>query len=242
MAMRLWTAGAMALALAACGDRADRGDAPEETVVEPAFEEVNIQTEGPVFEDAAYTVLGTLEPLEVEWEGEPMTVAPRALFQLADRAYLLSEGRNANDCHACEGASALHRLEQGGMQDFALASSEVAMVPGSGWGEPSSFDRVETGLAGAPVLVFSRGFTAQGVTISSMTLVTLLPDGAVVSEPIMVSEDNGGLHAEGSADHHAVEGEIVDAVAGEGFTMRYTGTETSERAYRYEDGRFVAAD
>ncbi|WP_265587785.1 hypothetical protein [Sphingomicrobium arenosum] len=241
---RLFVTAALAGMLAGCIEDPE-GEAPDQPVIGEAGDEAEVVplTEGPRFEAAARAVLGEAGEVEADWGGEPMRVRAHSLILLdGANAALVTQGRNANDCHACAGATSIHYLRASGPEDFELVEEWIALVPGSGWGEPASLDRIETRLASYPVLIFSRGYTGQGVTETNMSLVALSGSGPIISEPIMTSEDNGGYLGEDSPDYRSVEGAMSEPMPGQGFTMRYTGTEPFERRYRVKGGRFVAVE
>jgi hypothetical protein len=189
--------------------------------------------------DAAF---GTSTILSVD--GERLSFEPSRLLWIGDRAVLLSSGTNAEDCHACTGALAIHYLRASG-SDFEVTGAWPAAVRGWSWGAPPRDWSINSQLADYPVVVAEGGYTGQGITCSSATLTELRPEGPVTSDHIPTGYSNEGAVNEdtgrtfGGEPRRDVEGRIGNIRRSRGFDVAFTGTERFTESYDYRDGRFA---
>jgi hypothetical protein len=110
----------------------------------------------------------------------------------------------------------------------------VEMVEYSGVVEAGSFGRmagwtIDSRFGDWPVILTEGGGTWQGQTCSWITLTELLPTG-----PIQLATFQNTLLTDGglSGKVEDVSGEIVSIERNKSFTVRYTGTQNFENAFR----------
>ena len=144
--------------------------------------------------------------------------SPGKLTGVGNAVVLISEGQNADDCHACSGALAVHYLSE--KADGWHVSGEWLTASGGGsWGHPGSNWGISTSLLEYPVLYSESGGTWQGCSSSVANFLPLLPDGPGESVMIPLFHDNSG----GYGDLVEVEGRIFDIRPSHGFKITYSG-------------------
>ena len=167
-------------------------------------------------------------------DGSRIRYTPGKLVWAGDTAVLVSEGTNAEDCHACTGSLAVHYLKPEG-DGFAVAGAWPQAVPGQGFGQPPAEWAISDRFADRPVIEAEGGYTGQGITCTTATLTLLGPAGPVASDPVPIGYSNEGA----GAPARTLNGTIGDIARGRGFAVDVTGTERFTERYRFEDGRFV---
>lgn len=166
------------------------------------------------------------------------TYTPAALYRLADKWVLLSEGTGP-DCHACSGWLAVHYLNRAPDGVFTLAKGWNDAVPGTSFGGAPEWT-VRTDLMAAPVIESQGGGTWQGYSCSIGRLTELADAGPKVRvERIPLMYNDGGAIVDDARKAEEMEGRIAQGLRDESFTVRYTGTVARDVAYTRKGEAFV---
>lgn len=167
------------------------------------------------------------------------TYRPSRLLRVDDQYVLLSEGRNASDCHVCSGGVAIHYLHAQG-DGFTLAGSWPDLVPGMGFGEPPDWS-ISDAYSSYPTLVAETGYTAQGCTSGGVWLTELRPGKPVRTELVPTHFENAS--GMGELDGQSIEGKIVNIRKDASFEVIYSGARSftekwvkKGNVYRLESG------
>jgi Short C-terminal domain len=248
-----WIAGAAALLLAGIASamlltRRDRGDAvaveanrapppaeaPTANQSAPAAPPAGIRTHPAAAQLAAAfrAAFGARAVRKVD-EAD-ISYRPRRLFWIGDRAVLISDGSNAEECHACAGAVSVHYLAAEG--DGFRVTGEWLSVATADYGHPPDW-RVTDELTGRPALRVENGGGNQGIFCSFVSYYDLgAPRPAEVARVQTGFTDEG---YRGEEEGVALEGQLAHVRAGRSFDVVYSGDESFTETYRFRGGRFV---
>jgi len=167
-------------------------------------------------------------------EEADITFRPGSLIWVGERAVLVSNGTNAEECHACAGMVAVHFLAPQG-EGFRVAG-EWLSVATDDYGHPPGW-RITSELTGRPALRVEGGGGNQGIFCNFVSYYDLAGDG-----PAEIARVQTGYTDEGSGEEGAgteLEGRIVNVRAGRSFDVSYSGGQRFAETYRLRDGRFA---
>lgn len=227
--------------LAACGQPAERAEAPDAPVA-PATAPPTATAPSANDETAAFQAAwGSAAPVtyrapDAKPDDEAMTYSKGTLVPLgSDRFALVSEG-HGGDGHVSAGALAIHYLNRtpGG---FTRIGAWPDIVSGGTFGSPPQWT-IRADLTPSPALVTEAGGTWQGYSCSWSDVVELTPQRPIVrADGIPVGYDDSGARETGAAD---MEGALTPDIKGQSFSVRYTGDRTDVVRYALSGERYQA--
>jgi hypothetical protein len=185
---------------------------------------------------------GKPAPVTIGAQEAQMTFTPAGLVDVDPSKglqVLVAEGRNKEDCHACEGSLSLVYLERTpkGFQRTGKAGRD--QFNGNGFGAPPEW-KVRRDLEANPVLTVETGFTGQGFTCASQALVELTPVGAkVLAESVPVEYDDSGV---GHGRVTTLEGQIRPLARGRSFEVVFHGTRSMRMVYERHGETYATRD
>ena len=163
-------------------------------------------------------------------EEAEITYRPGTLTWVGGRAVLVSNGTNAEECHACAGMVAVHHLEPQG-EGFRVAGEWLAVATDD-YGRPPDW-RTTSELTGRPALRVENGGGNQGIFCNFVTWYDLAG-----RSPAEIARVQTGYTNEGEEGGFELEGRIVNVRPGRSFDVVYTGYESFTESYRFRGGRF----
>jgi hypothetical protein len=183
--------------------------------------------------DAAFVAaFGQKPPMTrvAERDGQATTFSyrPEKLLEIGGRAVLISTGRNASTCHACDGVLAIDYLNRT-PAGFASAGHWPEIADGQGFGEPPDWS-LRDDLFSAPAIESRTGGTWQGCSVQDATYIELSPDRPRVrTRPILIAYDH-----EGEAEQQAasLRGAVSSLDKGRAFAVDYAGLVSRRVIYR----------
>ena len=155
---------------------------------------------------------------------------PGRLLWIGDRAVLVSNGANAEECHACAGMVAVHYLDPAG--DSFRVRGEWLNVATDDYGRPPEW-RITDELTGRPALRVENGGGNQGIFCSFVSYYDLA--GA---RPAEIARVQTGYTNEGEEGGFELEGRIANIRPGRSFDVVYSGFESFTESYLFRGGRF----
>ena len=171
------------------------------------------------------------------------TTTPVRILDLPFGQALLTSTEIADGCHACSGALGVYYLERTNT-GYAVKRSWPKAMDGWGWGAPPKGWTVTERFTTNPALYAEGGYTGQGITCGSASLVELRPEGPVSSDLINLSFSNGGnvdeetkMTFEGDPARD-VEGKIADVQKDRSFVVRVTGKERFDERYVWTGAKY----
>jgi hypothetical protein len=159
-----------------------------------------------------------------------ITFRPGRLIWIGDKAMLVSEGTNAEECHVCAGHLAVHRLAATG-EGFRV-EGEWLSVATDDYGRPPEW-RVTDELTGRPALRVEGGGGNQGIFCNFVTWYDLTGD-----RPAQIARVQTGYTNEGEEGGFELEGRIANLRPGRSFDAVYTGYESFTETYSLRGGRY----
>ncbi|MEA3015563.1 MAG: hypothetical protein QOI38_285 [Sphingomonadales bacterium] len=159
-----------------------------------------------------------------------VTFRPGRLVWIGDKAMLVSEGTNAEECHACAGHVAIHRLAVAG--DGFRVEGEWLSVATDDYGRPPEW-RVTGELTGRPALRVEGGGGNQGIFCNFVSWYDLTGES-----PRQIARVQTGYTNEGEEGGFELEGRIANLRPGRSFDVVYTGYESFTETYSLRGGRF----
>ncbi|HEY0011596.1 MAG TPA: SHOCT domain-containing protein [Allosphingosinicella sp.] len=169
------------------------------------------------------------QPVRDADDGEITYRAARLLW-VGERAVLISNGSNAEECHVCAGAVAVHHLLPEG--DGFKVDGAWLRVATDDYGRPPEW-RISTELTGRPALRVDNGGGNQGIFCNFSTWYDL--SGGRPSELARVQT---GYTNEGEEGGFDLAGRIANLRPGRSFDVVYSGYESFTESYRWRGGRF----
>lgn len=163
-------------------------------------------------------------------EEADITFRPGRLVWIGDKAVLVSEGTNAEECHACAGHVAVHRLAAAG--DGFRVEGEWLSVATDDYGRPPEW-RITDELTGRPALRVEGGGGNQGIFCHFSSWYDLTGD-----RPARIARVQTGYTNEGQEGGFELEGRIANLRPGQSFDVVYSGYEDFTETYRLRGGRF----
>lgn len=190
--------------------------------------------------DAFRMAFGSAPPAARKVEGEnggDFSYSPGKLVPVADGLVaLVSTATNAQDCHACSGALAIHYLRREGSA-WTLAGSWPEITPGQGFGAAPDWS-VRADLAPGVWIAVEAGWTGQGYTCGSVDLIELTPAGAVMrGENLPTHYDNAGAVMDETPAEEE-DGTLSRTSDGK-FRVTVSGSKTGTVDYELVGGRLV---
>jgi hypothetical protein len=169
--------------------------------------------------------------------------SPDRIEWIGNRAMLISLGRNADDCHACAGAMAIHYLHPEG-DGLSVDGAWLEAGPRGGWGRPADEIAINREMTNNPIVYSTSTDGGQGYMCTVAWLVELTHEGPVASEPIPIGSSNAGAVGDngrtmGGEPLREVEGRIANIRRGQSFDLVFTGAERFTETYHYRNGHFV---
>ena len=160
---------------------------------------------------------------------------PGSLIWIGERAVLISNGTNAEECHACAGMVSVHYLAPAG--DAFRVLGEWLAVATDDYGRPPEW-RVASDVTGRPALRVENGGGNQGIFCSFVTYYDL-----TAARPAEVARVQTGFTDEGATTDEGagteLEGRIGNIRAGRSFDVAYSGDSSFTETYRLRGARFV---
>jgi hypothetical protein len=181
---------------------------------------------------AAFRAAFRGQPVRDAEDGE-ITYRPARLIWVGERAVLVSEGSNADECHVCAGVLAVHHLFAEG--DGFRVDGEWLRVATDDYGKPPEW-RVTGELTGRPAMRVDNGGGNHGVFCNFSTWYDL-----VGGRPSELARVQTGYTNEGSGEEGAgleLEGRIANLRPGRSFDVVYSGYERFTEHYRWRGDRF----
>lgn len=212
--------------------------APTANLAAPAPVEAGIRTRPHAQQLAAAfrTAFGRDRRATRRIDGAIITYTPGGLRWIGDRAVLVSPGQSDQQCHACDGALAVHYLEaaEGG---FRVAGEWLNGGGGADWGAAPEW-RFSTQLSDRPLLRTDTGGGGQGTFCSQVNFYELDTGGprAIATVPTGMS-NTGALGSAGTE----IEGRIANVRKNRSFDVVFTGTARFTEHYVMRAGRYVLA-
>ncbi|HEX8363952.1 MAG TPA: SHOCT domain-containing protein [Allosphingosinicella sp.] len=163
-------------------------------------------------------------------EEADITFRPGRLVWIGDKAMLVSEGTNAEECHACAGHLAVHRLAAAG--DGFRVEGEWLSVATDDYGRPPDW-RISEELTGRPALRVEGGGGNQGIFCHFVSWYDLTGD-----RPAQIARVQTGYTNEGEEGGFELEGRVANLRPGRSFDVVYSGYEDFTETYRLRGGRF----
>jgi hypothetical protein len=201
----------------------------DQNVVEPApAPTIRDRPEAEQLAAAFRAAFGTRTTRQIE-EAD-IAFRPGRLVWVGDHAMLVSNGTNAEECHACAGMVAVHRLAPaaGGFR----VEGEWLSVATDDYGRPPDW-RVTDELTGRPALRVENGGGNQGIFCSFVTWYDLAS-----AQPAEIARVQTGYTNEGEEGGFELEGRIANLRPSRSFDVVYTGYESFTETYRLRGGRF----
>lgn len=164
-------------------------------------------------------------------EEAEISFRPGSLTWIGERAVLISNGTNAEECHACAGMVAVHYLTPTG--DGFRSAGEWLSVATDDYGRPPDW-RISSDLTGRPALRVENGGGNQGIFCSFVSYYDLSGD-----RPAEIARVQTGYTNEGEEGGFEIEGRIANLQRGRSFDVVYSGYESFTETYRFRGGRFV---
>lgn len=155
---------------------------------------------------------------------------PGRLVWVGDKAVLVSEGTNSEECHVCAGHVAVHRLAAAG--DSFRVEAQWLSVATDDYGRPPEW-RITDELTGRPALRVEGGGGNQGIFCNFVSWYDLAGD-----RPERVARVQTGYTNEGEEGGFELEGRIANLRPGRSFDAVYTGYESFTETYRMRGGRY----
>lgn len=149
---------------------------------------------------------------------------------------LLTEAELPDGCHVCAGYVGAYYLRDTGT-GFEVAARYPEAAPGSSWGAPPQEWRLVDNFTTYPALYYEGGYTGQGHTSLSATLVEFRPEGPSMTS-IDLGADNAGAVGDDSPDYTGYEGAIRNVVRNRSFDVVYTGTCAFTERYVWRGNKF----
>jgi hypothetical protein len=165
-------------------------------------------------------------------DGE-ITYRPATLLWVGDRAVLISNGNNADECHACAGVVAVHHLVPEG-EGFRV-DGEWLRVATDDYGRPPEW-RISSELTGRPALRAKGGGGNQGIFCHFVTWYDLAGGRPSELARVQTGYTNEGSGEEGEGVE--LTGRIANLRRGRSFDVVYTGYESFTESYRWRGDRF----
>ncbi len=171
-------------------------------------------------------------------EGETSSVYiydPARLIPMDGGMALVSTARNLSDCHLCAGALAVHYLKRGPGGAWTVSGAWPELAFGNGFGAPPDWEVRQFGQR--RFIQAEAGWTGQGYTCSSATLIELGPDTVAVRAVVPVHYDNEGAVGEGEAAT-VIDGRIESGPDGK-LRVTYEGTKSGVVDYARSGERYA---
>ena len=178
---------------------------------------------------AAFRAAFAGRPVRDAEDGE-ITYRPARLLWAGNRAVLISNGSNAEECHVCAGVVAVHHLLPQG--DGFRVDGEWLRVASDDYGRPPEW-RVTNELTGAPALRVDNGGGNQGIFCNFSTWYDLAG-----GRPAELARVQTGYTNEGQEGGFELEGRIANLRPRRSFDVVYTGYESFTESYRWRGDRF----
>ena len=169
------------------------------------------------------------QPVRDSEDGEITYRAARLLW-VGNRAVLISNGSNIEECHVCAGVVAVHHLLPEG-NGFKV-DGEWLRVATDDYGRPPEW-RITSELTGRPSLRVDNGGGNQGITCDFSTWYDLAG-----GRPSELARVQTGYANEGEEGGFELSGRIANLRAGQSFDVVYTGYESFTERYRWRGDRF----
>jgi hypothetical protein len=202
---------------------------PEENKAEPApVPTIRDRPEPEQLAAAFRAAFGSRTTRQIE-EAD-ISFRPGRLLWVGDHAMLVSNGSNAEECHACAGMVAVHRLAPAA--DGFRVEGEWLSVATDDYGRPPDW-RITDELTGRPALRVENGGGNQGIFCDFVTWYDLA--GA---RPAEIARVQTGYSNEGEEGGFELQGRIANVRPGRSFDVVYTGYESFTETYRLRGGRF----
>lgn len=163
-------------------------------------------------------------------EEADISFRPGRLVWIGDKAMLVSEGTNAEECHACAGHLAVHRLAPAG--DSFRVEGQWLSVATDDYGRPPEW-RITDELTGRPALRVEGGGGNQGIFCNFVSWYDLAGE-----RPAQIARVQTGYTNEGEEGGFELEGRIANLRPGRSFDAVYTGYESFTETYRMRGGRY----
>lgn len=231
MRRRNWAWVVCSAALLSAFGRADGADASRSKAeLEAAFR-------------AAY---GKPSPATVDTPQSTIIYSPAGLVDVDPSAgvlALVAEGRNKDDCEACQGALSVRYLKRtpNGFQRWGKSGGYG--FDGNAMGQPPQW-KVRRDLEDNPVLTIETGFTGEGYFCAWQRLVELMPGGATTrADNVPLAYDNSGVGDEsGRRRITTIEGQIRPLVKGRSFEVDLHGTRSMRLVYERRGETYATRD
>jgi hypothetical protein len=178
---------------------------------------------------AAFRAAFRGQPVRDAEDGE-ITYRPARLIWVGERAVLISEGSNAEECHVCAGVLSVHHLFAEG--DGFRIDGEWLRVATDDYGRPPEW-RVTNELTGRPAMRVDNGGGNQGIFCNFSTWYDLAG-----GRPSELARVQTGYTNEGDEGGIELAGRIANLRAGRSFDVVYTGYESFTERYRWRGDRF----
>jgi hypothetical protein len=178
---------------------------------------------------AAFRAAFRGQPVRDGEDGE-FTYRPGRLLWVGDRAVLISNGTNAEECHVCPGVVAVHHLLPEG--DGFRVDGEWLRVATDDYGRPPEW-RVTNELTGRPALRVDNGGGNQGIFCNFSTWYDLAG-----GRPAELARVQTGYTNEGEEGGFELNGRIANLRPGRSFDVVYTGYESFTESYRWRGDRY----
>jgi hypothetical protein len=172
-----------------------------------------------------------------EEDGE-FTVTPLELIQLPFGVALLTERKQKDGCHACEGAVGISYLSEHNGK-FSVLRNWPRAIEGSGFGHPPKW-HITKEFTRYPAIYAETSYMFHGDRGETVSLVELQPSGPMTSDPISTAGSNEGT-IEGNYPPPCIyTGHIADVQKDQSFDVRFSGSMTGKEHYVKRGGKFVA--
>jgi hypothetical protein len=173
-------------------------------------------------------------------EGVTITYGQPRLVPLPDgRFALVSAGEIKNAAHVESGRIAVHYLKYNGKTYNIVRKWWDAAGGQTGFGAAPAFS-ISTRFLGNPVVYVEGGYSGQGYTCSSGTLVELATAGPAIIATFPIYYSNAGT-LDNERNATIIEGKVANIVAGKSFDVVYRGARRFTETYVRSAGRFRLA-
>lgn len=180
-------------------------------------------------------VFGRASPIRTDIDGQAGSLKALRVIDTSFGPVLLTESTIPDGCHACVGyVGAFYLREVGGK--FEVTGKYPNAAPGSGWGAPPDGWTLVDRFTANPALYYEGGYTGQGYTELSGSIVELTPKGPVHSVFARGSDNSGA--AMNDADIFSTEGKIANVVKDKSFDVVFTGSCKYTQRYTKQGGKF----
>jgi hypothetical protein len=135
-------------------------------------------------------------------------------------------------------------MSTGPSTGYIVKRSWPKAMDGWGWGAPPKGWTLTERFTTNPALYAEGGYTGQGITCGSASLVELRPEGPVSSDLINLSFSNAGNVDEetgrtfGGDPARDVEGKIAEVQKDRSFVVRVTGKEQFDERYVWTGAKY----